>query len=65
MDGGGLVTQIDVEQFICGMARDATTLATQATPEQLAPELSTLEQLQDEVARMIEKARLGIGRMAV
>lgn len=59
-----MVTRIDVEQFVCGMVRDATTLATQATPEQLAPELPTLEQLQDEVARMIQKARLGNERKA-
>ena len=58
-----MVTQIDVEQVVHGTLADAKLLGC-ARPEQLASCLEWLIEAQDELARAIEKARLGNERKA-
>ena len=58
-----MVTQIDVEQVAHGALDDCRMLGC-ARPEQLASCLEWLIEAQDELARAIQKARLGNERKA-
>jgi hypothetical protein len=57
------VTDIDVDQIAHGLLTDARIIGC-ASPAQLAAHLDWLTEAQDNIARAIEKARLGKERLA-